>query len=435
MNRLYYLKGFLYAALAGILLAGCEYRDPGTERDGADALALLAAAVPRIPNTERKLPLPQTKKQWTVMVYMDGDNNLSPYSAADVAEMMKSGSDANFNILVLWDTDPDQDQAGAKNRHGYYYIEKTGAVLLKDTGEVNMGDPATAKDFVAYAAKNFPAKKYMWVYWNHGGAVDRAVREKGVCWDDTSGGDHLTETEQTDIMAYAKKKLGRKIDIAGFDACLMATAEIAYQYAGTAAYLVASEQTIPGDGWDYRFLSKLKLAPSISARDLGKQILACYKNYYRAQGEEDVTLSLVYLARTGSLADALDDFTAEAMEGGTGGAPYRNASRGLEMFGLSGGETDSYYTKDLYSYLRAVAESDGVPDAARERAAACMELLRDGRFIVSEWHGPRWKDRAYGLAITLKHATAVYGQLDLCEDTGWDEFLNWAKFPDSDYAY
>ena len=369
------------------------------------------------------------------MVYMDGDNNLSPYSTADVAEMTKSGSDANFNILVLWDTDPDQDQAGAKNRHGYYYIEKTGAVLLKDTGEVNMGDPATAKDFVAFAAKNFPAKKYMWVYWNHGGAVDRAMREKGVCWDDTSGGDHLTETEQTEIMAFARKTLGKKIDIAGFDACLMATAEIAYQYAGIAAYLVASEQTIPGDGWDYRFLSKIKLTPSISARDLGKQVLAYYKSYYRARDEEDVTLSVIYLARAGSLADALDDFTVEAMDGGAGGAPYRDASKGLEMFGLSGGESDTYYTKDLYAYLRAVAESDGVPDAARERASACMALLRDGRLIVAEWHGSRWKDRAYGLAITLKRATAVYRRLDLCEDTDWDEFLNWARFPDNDYAY
>lgn len=440
MNIQRYCTGCLCAILAGALLAGCEYTDTGAGGDRTADSVVLAAMVPRIPNEERKLPLPQAKKQWTVMVYMDGDNNLSPYSTADVAEMLKSGSDANFNILVLWDNDPDQDQSGAKNRHGYYYVEKTGAVLLKDTGEVNMGDPATAKDFVAYAAKNFPAKKYMWVYWNHGGAVDRAAaapdtRDKGVCWDDTNGGDHLTELEQSEIMAFAKKKLKKKIDVAGFDACLMATAEIAYQYAGFASYLVASEQTIPGDGWDYRFLSKIKLKPTISARDLSKQVLAYYKSYYRAQGEEDATLSVVYLARAGSLADALDDFTVDAMAGGTGGTPYRSASKGLEMFGLSGGDTDTYYTKDLYAYLRAVSAADGVSDAARERASACMSILRDGKLIVSEWHGTRWKERAYGLAITLKRATAVYGRLDLCDDTGWDEFLNWAKFPNNDYAY
>jgi hypothetical protein len=435
MKKKQYLKCGIAAALAGAMLVACEYSDTGPRRDGTD-LAALAAAVPRVPNSERKLPLPQAKKQWTVLVYMDGDNNLSPYSTADVAEMMKSGSDANFNIVVLWDNDPAQDQSGARNRHGYYYVEKSGATLLKDSGEVNMGDPATAKSFIAYAAKNFPAQKYLWVYWNHGGAVDRAMAEKGVCWDDTSGGDHLTEEEQTEIMGYAKKTFGKKVDIAGFDACLMATVELAYQYAGTASYLVASEQTIPGEGWDYRFLTKIKLAPTISARDLGRQIVTYYKGYYTARGEKDATLSLMYLPYAGSLAHALDDFAISAMDSNSGGALFRNAAAGLGTFGAySDGGRDCYYTRDLYEYLRAVSLAGGVPAAVREKAAACMSVIADNKLIVSEWHGAEWKDRACGLSITLKRATPVYRLLDLCEDTNWDEFLNWAKFPDNDYTY
>ena len=434
MKKKQNLKCALAAALAGAMLSACEYTDTGPGRNGAD-LAVIAAVVPRVPNSERKLALPQVKKQWTVMVYMDGDNNLSPYSTADVAEMMKSGSDAGFNIVVLWDNDPGQDQSGAKNRHGYYYVEKTGATLLKDTGEVNMGDPATAKNFIAYAAKNFPAQKYLWVYWNHGGAVDRAAAEKGVCWDDTNKGDHLTETEQTEIMEYAKKTLGKKVDITGFDACLMATVELAYQYAGTSTYLVASEQSIPGEGWDYRFLSRIKLTPGISARDLGKQIISYYKSYYTAQGERDATLSLVYLPDAGVIAEALDEFAAGAMEAG-GGASYLAASKGLAMFGeYSDGERDCYYTRDLYAYLHAVSTASGVPAAVREKAASCMAVIQDGKLIVSEWHGAQWKNKAYGLSVTLKRATTTYRQLDLCVATSWDEFLNWAKFPDNDYAY
>lgn len=382
------------------------------------------------------MPLPQQKKKWTVLVYMDGDNNLSRYSSKDIREMMGAGSGDAMNIVVLWDNDPDQDVQGAANRHGYYYVERDGVTLMKDTGEVNMGSPKTAKDFIAYAVKNFPADRYLWIWWNHGGAVDRAFSMKGVCWDDTNSGDHLSETEQKEVMTYFKEQAGKKIDIVGFDACLMATAEIAYQYRDVASYLVASEQSEPGDGWDYSFLSKISSTPAVTAQTLAKHIATCYKKYYQKVEEEDVTISVLNLAKAAAFARSLDDFAASAMAGGASGAAYRTLSKGLPMFGFySDGERNCYFTKDLYGYLRAVRGSSKVPAAVRTKAEASMKLLTDKKLIVSEWHGSAWEDGAFGLAVTLKFATAAYRKLDLCADTRWDEFLNWAKFADNDYAY
>ncbi len=438
------LKKMTTPVLAGMMLVSCQYQDNGSRNEERSALLGLAAesgtdaeaALPRFGISERNLSLPQSKKKWTVLVYMDGDNNLSRYSSKDIREMMATGSDDAMNIVVLWDNDPDQDAQGAAQRHGYYYVERGGVTLVKDTGEVNMGAPETAKDFIAYAVKNFPAKHYLWVWWNHGGAVDRAALMKGVCWDDTDSGDHLTEAEQKDIMKYFKKKAGKKIDIVGFDACLMAMAEIAYQYKDVASYLVASEQSEPGDGWDYSFLSTIRSNPSLSARSVAKQVLAYYKKYYTGQNEEDVTMSVLYLAHAGALARALDDFATAAQSGGISAATYRTLSKGLPMFGFyNDGDRNCYFTKDLYGYLKAVEESAKVPAAVRDKAAACMELIPGGKLVVSEWHGSAWKDEARGIAITLKRATDVYRRLDLCADTKWDEFLNWAKFPDNDYAY
>jgi hypothetical protein len=433
------LKKAIVSLVAGISLFSCYYNDAGT---GAEKMALLAGAamdrpaardgIPRLSAAERQLTLPQQRKKWTVLVYMDGDNNLSQFSTEDVKEMMGSGSDAGFNIVVLWDNDPSQDAAGAPVRHGYYYVEHDSVTLLKDAGEVNMGSPVTAKDFIAFAARNFPADHYLWIWWNHGGAVDR-TSQKGVCWDDTSGGDHLTETEQKEIMLYLKQQTGKKIDIVGFDACLMATAEIAVQYAGPASYLVASEQTVPGNGWDYGFLSKIKSSPAITARTVAKHILAYFKNCYA--GEDDVTLSVYYLAYAGQLAAALDVFAGAAMAGG-GATAYRTLAKGLPMFGeYSNGSRECYYTKDLYAYLKKVKESPAVPESAKTKAEACMKIIADRTFVIAEWHGTAWKNAAYGVAVTLKHATAIYQKLDICSSTRWDEFLNWAKFPDNDYAY
>lgn len=443
MNKSHYI---IAPVIAALMLVSCQYGDEDARQEDKLPLLGIAAAgsggsgregtVPRSSLSQRRLALPQKRKQWTVLVYMDGDNNLSQFSSNDIREMMASGSGSGVNIVVLWDNDPGQDAQGAANRHGYYFIERSGATLLRDTGEINMGNPKSAKDFISYAVTNFPADHYLWVWWNHGGAVDRAAVLKGVCWDDTSNGDHLSESEQKDIMLYFKEKAGKKIDIVGFDACLMATAEIAYQYRDVASYLVASEQTEPGDGWDYRFLTKLTANPSLTPLSAAKQILTYYKNFYTRENEKDVTMSVFNLAAAGDVARALNDFAAAARSSGASGSIFRTIAKGLAMFGTyNDGEDDRYFTKDLYDYLRGVYGSSKVPAAVRSRAEACMKLIANKKFIVSEWHGTAWTNAAFGIAITLKHATAIYRRLDLCTDTEWDEFLNWAKFPDNDYSY
>jgi hypothetical protein len=439
------MKHLLVPVLAWIMLVSCQYQDDETRkkeelstllRMAADAGTGKEAAIPRFSSTDRNLSLPQSRKKWTVLVYMDGDNNLSRYSSKDIREMMGTGSDSATNIVVLWDNNPGQDVQNAAERHGYYYVERAGVTLLKDTGEVNMGNPKTARDFIAFAVKNFPAEHYLWIWWNHGGAVDRSALMKGVCWDDTNGSDHLTEVEQKEIMTYFKGKAGKKIDIVGFDACLMATVEIAYQYKDVASYLVASEQSEPGDGWDYSFLSKLKSNPSLSARSVATQILSYYKNYYLKQGEVDATMSVLYLTYAGAFARSLDNFAAAAQGSGISAATYRTLSSGLPMFGFySDGDRNCYFTKDLYGYLNAVQGSPKVPASVREKAGSCMKRILDGKLVVSEWHGSAWKDEASGIAVMLKHATDAYRKLDICADTSWDEFLNWANFPDNDYAY
>ncbi|MBE0518412.1 MAG: hypothetical protein IH630_04205, partial [Thermoplasmata archaeon] len=41
---------------------------------------------------------------WTVMVYMDGDNNVESYALRDLEELKLTGSSDNVNYVVLLDT-------------------------------------------------------------------------------------------------------------------------------------------------------------------------------------------------------------------------------------------------------------------------------------------------------------------------------------------
>jgi len=77
------------------------------------------------------------------------------------------------------------------------------------------------------------------VFWDHGGGS-----LTGVCLDEQHGGS-LTLPEIDEALS----KAGTRMDVVGFDTCLMATLENAQMMARHADYLVASEETEPGGGW------------------------------------------------------------------------------------------------------------------------------------------------------------------------------------------
>ena len=66
-------------------------------------------------------PLPA----WTLMVYLDADNNLESAGIDDFLEMATVGSDANINIVVQFDRINGYDTSyGDWTRCKRFYIEK-----------------------------------------------------------------------------------------------------------------------------------------------------------------------------------------------------------------------------------------------------------------------------------------------------------------------
>ena len=53
-------------------------------------------------------------KQWTVLIYMNGDNDLAPHTFADLKEMSKVGSSLAVDVVVQQDTD---DNKGSRRYH------------------------------------------------------------------------------------------------------------------------------------------------------------------------------------------------------------------------------------------------------------------------------------------------------------------------------
>lgn len=280
------------------------------------AIFFAAALFTMIPvNSQAQGPEPA---EWTLMFYMDCDNNLEAPQLNDLEEMMKVGSNAKINLIALIDRSPKSgtpDERGFTDRAvgglpnwtdaKYVVIEKGKLRLLRSLGEVNMGDPAGLTAFLDETVENFPAKRYGLVFGDHGAGWP------GILSDETSNSDGIDMSEMPVVLKDFVTKHG-KLDLIGFDACLMANFEVARTVAPFAKTMVASEELEPGNGWNYTpLMTRLAQNPEMDSFALGRTIVDTYRDYYFSPEERDdstyITLSVLDLSKIDALAAAISD--------------------------------------------------------------------------------------------------------------------------------
>ncbi|MDD2716186.1 MAG: clostripain-related cysteine peptidase, partial [Candidatus Wallbacteria bacterium] len=138
------------------------------------------------------------QKKWTLMVFLNGDNNLDWAGNADVEEMLKVGSTDQLDIIVL------QDHQGNDNTERHYI--KKGSKVTEKLGELDMGDWQQALNFFKWGVRNHPAEHYIFDIWNHGSGWEKNPGEdlvKGVSFDYQSG-NHIT-TPQLGLLTKAMR--------------------------------------------------------------------------------------------------------------------------------------------------------------------------------------------------------------------------------------
>ena len=245
----------------------------------------------------------RNKKPYTLMIYMNGSDLESENGAAtsDLAEIIQSGVDTdNVNIVLL--------TGGAYRWHNNVVPENecmvweiTGGKLkgITGVGLLNMGDPGTLTGFINLGYSAFPAERYALIMWDHGGGSIA-----GYGQDEKFDDCNLTLLD----MNYAFEKsdaINKKLELLGFDSCLMATAEMAVVASDYAKYMIASEDVEPGDGWDYSFLASFNKGGGMSGADLGRIIIDRFIHYYRYDPDEILTLSVTDLSRAGYVMSAM----------------------------------------------------------------------------------------------------------------------------------
>ncbi len=279
-------------------------------------------------------PVVNHDSTWLVLVYLDGDNNLEESAIDDLNEMenalYKQFDNPNrnqLNILVLFDRAYGYDSSnGDWKSTRLYYVQPDSSntstiysTLLEDYGELNMGDPNTLSNFISYAKQNFTYQHLMLILWNHGGGARYKSDvstisniSKDICEDDTDSDIlYLDEVQQA---ISANFNSANKLDIIGFDACLMGTVEVAYEFRDLASYMIGSMHTEQGDGWDYESLfyggttNCPQLDPSsITAADMAIRAVKSYRDFIEATySNSGETMAAIDLSKLPALKTKID---------------------------------------------------------------------------------------------------------------------------------
>ena len=383
--------------------------------------------------------------EWTLMFYMDSDNDLESAQMEDLDEMMKVGSSANVNIVVLADRSP----KGAKGEERQYtnravgglpnwttakllYVNRGGLREIADLGEVNMGDPETLRKFVLGVSDAFPAKRYGLVFGNHGDGW------RGIAGDETNKHDSLTAKDLVEAFSAVTPKIG-KIELLGFDACLMANFESAHALAPHGRAMVASEELEPGTGWNYTpIMQALTQNPQMDGFAFGRVIVDAYREYYlgKDMGNRDktVTLSMIDLGKIPSLEAAVNNFSAAkaqviAADARNSTLKMARARAASSEFGKSsedGMPSSDYY--DLSDYAANLKKQMPSPEiaAAADRVIAAVAAAVPHK-INGEVH-----QRAGGISVffPLKAEAIVNAGRFSYRDVPFSKSGRWSGFLD-----
>jgi len=208
-----------------------------------------------------------TEKEWTIMVYMAGDNNLSidmAYALKDIREVVKARND-KVNLMVYYDGNSLNTPTVYCDFTNFtkplyipaYTVEKR--YKYKSRRGKSEENPEDQNAATMYSIMNFvdwcvnpeksdkKANKYSLIFSGHGFGFQAISFLK-----DNSSDYYMTIRRfRASLEKIRDEILNQPLNLVGFDSCVMSMLEIGYEIRDCAETMIASEGSIPNAGWTY----------------------------------------------------------------------------------------------------------------------------------------------------------------------------------------
>jgi hypothetical protein len=301
-----------------------------------------------------------SKKDWTFLVYMASNSELSKDSVKTLKQMLNVGSTNAINIVVQVDK---QGEANIER----IYIQKNKAFLVEANTQANEPEIGTSQslyNFIQWGITNFPSDNLALVLWNNGSGIkDMDLIDKvlathrdqiytinpqsgiseinyqfsnnfnlikkiekdyaklfGLDIKETSSKDilsaknrfhiYLTNQDLKNVLEKTKQELlnDKKIDLVLMDACHMAMAEVASQIKDSVKLLVASQEIEPALGYNYESLLSPFLNNTLTPNAFAKNAVIAFENEYSPKYAQ-YTQSAINLEQVGKVEQDIKNLT------------------------------------------------------------------------------------------------------------------------------
>lgn len=366
----------------------------------------------------KKLPVPSKAKPVTFLTYKALDNNLGSVLPMHLNALEKAGSNQNVNALVL------ADDVGPGNTRRWYITQDKDANAITSPwvkagrgGEMNTGDANSLASVMKWGFGTYPSQVRWLDINNHGGGY------YGIAQDDNA--DKIIRLPE--LAAGLKKgNRGKKLDLLTFDACLMATAEVAYEVRDTAKVMVGSEDSSYALGMNYdATLNALAQKPSTDPAELGRDLVL--RSARKGKTIALYTISAIDLSKAANVAGAVDQLGKSLMKAlPRNAAAIKQSLNATKAFYVAGPDKSDFNHRDLNEVVDQLRQR--VQDPAVQAACQAVKgtLFNKGGAIIMSRSANEEAKVARGLSIYLPtdgQVDAIYKDTAFAKATSWDEFL------------
>ncbi len=237
-----------------------------------------------------------TPADWTVLLYWNGDCNLEAAVLTELESVLAVRAQAapgpeRVHLLAFVDRStndepPDHTGRAVGGQAGWtdarlFHLASSGPsaprTLVLVPGwtpqELDMDEAATLSEALHAAHESFPATRYAVLLKGHG------LGWQGYGFDTDPPGDALHLPEATKALSDFTCETGRRVDLVGYDSCLMGCAEVAQALAPHARWCLASEGISDTFSWSYEtVLEELVASPSMDAGALSARFAQTYRD-------------------------------------------------------------------------------------------------------------------------------------------------------------
>lgn len=354
--------------------------------------------------------------EWTILVYLNGDNNLSAAQDQQLQAIRAVGATAQLHIAILID----QNAVGDTR---LYYLNNTTLVQQPWPTESSMDDPANLVQFVTQVKNDNPATHYaLFISSNKGSAW------QGVSWDEHGRGQMITMPELLDALSQVTNNGADKLDVLGGETCMIGNMEVAYQIYSCVDYFIACPECAMIGEFPYvSGFTDLKADPTMTPQQFAVTIVNHFVPHNYPQYLTKTTMAatnLSYLPMLGTYIDDLGVFFIRHLDA------YKtqiiSALEGVRVYGLL---WNIDYIIDMYNFLDLCNISDPEFTTIRDDIRSTMDtaIIANIHLVDDPAHGlniyfPR-RAGDYNSSLRYSVLPSPYEETLFAIDTRWDEFL------------